>query len=139
MGFFFLGFGCSAGYPKVTKATTFQFSGIFSNSLVFSSLKLPIQHDPIPKLQAASAMFSKAIVVSTVAHFPVNNAFGLAQPTITTGASLRKRLNRPFNSFLISESVTITKRYGCLFAAEGDCLPASTILSNMSFGISLFS
>jgi hypothetical protein len=78
-------------------------------------------------------MFSSAIVVSTVAHFPVKSAFWLAQPTMTMGAFSRKRLSIPFNSFLISESVTITKRYGCLFPAEGDCLPASTILSKMSW------
>ena len=121
------------------KATIFQSLGIFSNSLIFCSLKLPIQHDPTPKLQAASTIFSNAMVVSMIAHFPVKSAFGLAQPTMITGAFLRKPLNRPGSFCLISESVTITKWYGCLFAAEGDCLPASTIWSNTSFGISLSS
>ena len=121
------------------KATTFQSLGIVSSSLIFCSLKLPIQHDPTPRLQAASTMFSRAIVVSTVAHFPVNNALGLAQPTIIIGAFLRKWLNVPDSFCLISESFTMMKLYGCLFAAECDCLPVSNILSKTSYGISFFS
>ena len=128
MGFFFFGLGVSAGYPNVTRATIFQSSGIFGSSLIFCSLKLPISHDPMPRVQAASAIFSKAIVVSTVAHFPVNNALGLAQPTIITGAFLRKRLNVPDSFCLISESFTMMKWHGCLFAAEGDCLPQLSCL-----------
>ena len=65
-------------------------------------------------------MFSKAIVVSIVAHFPVKSAFWLAQPTITMGAFSRKLLSIPLSSFLSPESVTITKRYGCLFPADAE-------------------
>ena len=98
MDFFFLCLGFSAGYPKVTKATTFHLAGMFSNCFTFSSLKSPIQQEPMPNAHAPTTMFCKEIAVSIVAHFPVNRSFGLAQPTITTGEFLRKRLNNPFDN-----------------------------------------
>ena len=112
---------------------------MFRSCLIFCSLKLPIQHDPMPRLHAVSTMVCSAIVVSMGAHFPVSGALALAQPTMMAGAFSRNRLRSPFICFLVSGSVTMTNLYGCLLAAEGDCLPASIILSRISRGIGLFS
>jgi len=47
--FFLFGSGCSAGYPKAMRATTFHPFGIFSRCLTFSSLKSPIQQVLLPR------------------------------------------------------------------------------------------
>jgi len=88
---------------------TFQPSGMLSSFLTFSSLKSPIQQEPTPIAQAATAIFCNAIAVSIFDHFPVIKSL-YAQPTIVTGASLMNLLNiPPDNSFLISESVKTMK------------------------------
>ena len=94
--------------------------------MTFSTLKEPIQHEPIPEVQAAITMFCRAIVVSTTAHFPVRSDFSSAQPTITKGAFLMCFANKLLdNSSLAWESVTTANRMGCLLTAGGACLPAS--------------